>query len=254
MSTAIGFADARETVPYVEWDDFYADLYYRDAPHRWAQGEHVAFIGKTNCGKTTLAYYLLEMRQYVTILATKPKSPSLDRFAAAHGYRVFTEWPRNITPQAAPKRVIWPHIRQLNEVTNQRYHIGMTLNAVFTEYNWCIYADELRYVTQTLNLGAAVEIILMQGRELGLSFMGGMQRPKFVPLVIYSQSSHLFFWRELDINNLERISAINSVDSRFVARVVTQLADHEFLYVHTPTGYMARSMAPAPGPSKGGEK
>jgi DNA helicase HerA-like ATPase len=104
----------------------------------------------------------------------------------------------------------------------------------------------LRFITDTLKLNDAVELFLQQGRELGISFIGGMQRPKFVPLLVYSQSSHLFFWQEKDVNNLERISAINSVDSRFIARVVTQLEEHEFLYIHSPTGYMCRSMAPNP--------
>lgn len=235
-----------DDVPFQEWAAFYADRYYAKRPARWNQGEHIALIGKTNCGKTTVARALLPIRDYVTVLGTKPRSESLDRFAREDHYRIFREWPEKTPAEGSPKRLLWPIMRNLGDTANQRRQIGMAMNSIFTEYGWTLYSDELRYITETLGLSKAVEIFLMQGRELGISFVGAMQRPRFVPLTMYSQSTHLFFWRESDQRNLEVISAINSIDSYFVSSVITQLEDHEFLYIHSPTGYMVRSKAPNP--------
>jgi len=237
--------EVRTTVPFHEWDDFLLDMRNLNG-HPWKQGQHVALIGKTGCGKTTLANAILPIRHNTVVIATKPVSPSLEKFGKENGYARIETWDPKANPATMPKRILWPPVSNFAHVPRQRYVIGMAFNDIYGVGKWCIYVDELRFITDTLKLNDAVELFLQQGRELGISFIGGMQRPKFVPLLVYSQSSHLFFWQEKDVNNLERISAINSVDSRFIARVVTQLEEHEFLYIHSPTGYMCRSMAPNP--------
>ncbi|MGY5107128.1 hypothetical protein, partial [Streptomyces sp. 900105245] len=72
-------------VPLVPWESFVPRF-------RWRQGEHVALIGPTGSGKTHAAFWLLPMRDYVCILATKPKDESLDRFGKKNGYRKLKEW------------------------------------------------------------------------------------------------------------------------------------------------------------------
>lgn len=238
------------TVPSVDWNDFREMLW--NGPQMWRQGEHVALIGHTGCGKSTLALDgLLPMRKFVSILATKPYSPTLKQYIKANRYEQYEAWPDKVPALKSPRRAIWPDVRTVGRIANQRYQIGHAMERMYAEGRWCVYADELRYVSDDLNLSTLVELMLQQGRELGISFVGGMQRPKFVPLLVYSQSTHLFFWRERDWSNLERISAINMVDSRFTAEVITNLAPHEFLYINTrldpERGGMLRSILPIEG-------
>lgn len=244
----------------MEWEQFIQDMGVLEG-HPWKQGQHIALIGKTGCGKTTLANALLPMRKYVAVIATKPKSESLDKFAATNGYVKYQRWPgtfkeKKVTAQAYPRRILWPPSHTISQaLTSQRAIVGAAFNDIYGTGGWCIYVDELRFISETLGLKFAVELFVQQGRELGISFIGGMQRPKFVPLSIYANSSHFFFWQEKDVRNLETISAINSVDSFFIRNVMTQLPEHEFLYIHSPDGYMCRSMAPDPnGSQKGGDK
>lgn len=222
--------EVRTQVPYVEWNVFLLGMRNVNA-HPWKQGQHVALIGKTGCGKTTLANALLPIRGNTVVIATKPVSKSLEKFGADNGYARIEKWDPKENPDLMPKRILWPPVSNFAHVSRQRYVIGMAFNDIYGVGNWCIYVDELRFITQTLKLNDAVELFLQQGRELGISFIAGMQRPKYVPLLVYSQSSHLFFWQEKDVNNLERISAINSVDSHFIANVVTALEEFEYLYI-----------------------
>lgn len=251
MTTSVIAAAA----PELDWARFHAGLRMtgpvgatmegKPAEITWRQGEHVAFIGQTGCGKTTLAYQLLPIRKYVVVLATKPKSPSLSRFAKDASYDVIPEWPMK-GKRAGPRRILWPSTSNFSQVVKQREVIRTAFDDIYAAGGWAIYADELPFVTDTLKLRFQWEIFLMQGRELGVSVLGGMQRPKFVPLATYTNSTHLFFWRERDDNNLERISEINSIDPDLVAEIVTHLPDHQFLYVNSRNGYMCRSIAPNP--------
>jgi hypothetical protein len=87
---------------------------------------------------------------------------------------------------------------------------------------------------------------LLQGRALGLSLVAATQRPKFVPLEVYDQSTHLFFWRDNDENNLRRLAEINANNSRLLKFIIPNLERYQVLYVNTRTGDMARTRAPAP--------
>lgn len=237
-----------EEVPLLPWEDFLTGMQMDGSGRTWKQGEHVALIGKTGCGKTTLANAILPIRKYVTVVATKPKSPSLEKFMAENDYKRYKTWPKpgKDNPALSPRRVLWPPAPTLSAVGSQRQVIWDMMNDMYGTGGWCLYVDELRFITETMNLGKHIELFLMQGRELNISVVAGMQRPKFVPLTMYSQSRHLFFWAEKDVNNLERIGAINSIDSRFLAGVVTELPPHQFLYINSDTGYLCRSMAPDP--------
>jgi hypothetical protein len=77
-----------------------------------------------------------------------------------------------------------------------------------------------------------------------ISLVVATQRPAFVPLEVYDQSQHLFFWRDNDERNLKRISGISWLNAAYVQALVASLERHEVLYINTPTGLMYRTTAP----------
>lgn len=232
-----------DVVPQLDWEEFSNRFAMGDLA--WLQGEHVSLIGPTGSGKTTLAYFLLPFRQYSIVLATKPKSPSLTRFGRDHGYKVMRDW-KWYPPSRVPKRIIWPQMNNITDTINQGRVIGETLGNVFTEGGWCLYIDELRYVTETLGYKRWVNLYLLQGRELGISLVVGSQRPAWIPLEVFDQATHLFFWNDRDDRNLSRISGISSMDTYTIRETILGLKTHEFLYINTRTGRMIRSKAPNP--------
>ena len=84
----------------------------------------------------------------------------------------------------------------------------------------------------------------MQGRALDLSLVAGTQRPAWVPLEMYSQATHVFFWRTSDRRDLDRIGGLGAHDPQTIRAVVRNLRKHEALYVNTRTGALVRTTAP----------
>jgi energy-coupling factor transporter ATP-binding protein EcfA2 len=212
----------------------------------WNQGEHVAMIGPTGSGKTTLALSLLPRRQYVLAYGTKPKDATLDRLVRSAGWRLVRTIDKmpNVV-RGATRIVFWPKFLTPDDQARQAYQIGASMRQAFVDGGWCLFIDELWYMEKVLGLGRMVESLLTQGRSIGLSIVCGTQRPAHVTLLIYDQCSHLFLWRDNDERNLKRLSGINGLNAEVIRSTVATLARHEVLYVNTRTGYMAVTKAPA---------
>lgn len=227
-----------ESVPLVPWDEFVPRF-------KWVQGEHVGLIGPTGAGKTNLAFWLLPMRTYVTVLATKPKDTSLDKFGKRNGYKVLREWTK-ATAKQMPRRILWPNARSLNADIEQQRVFTDALGSIFVQGGWCVYIDELWYVGTVLNMTRIVKKYLQQARSTGISLVVSSQRPAWIPVEVYDQSTHLFFWRENDERNLSRISGIGWLSAKLIQHTVARLPKYHVLYVNTRTGDMMITRPPKP--------
>lgn len=223
--------------PRVAWDDFIRDHL------NWKAGEHFSLIGPTGQGKTHMLLNLLPLRTYVTVCATKPEDDSMDRLIAT-GYAKIERWV-SVPAEDMPRRVLWPNASRINARVNQKRVFEDALDKIFRERGWCVALDELWYMINVLGLGDEVRMYLLQGRSLGISLVAATQRPAFVPLEIYDQSTHLMFWRDNDERNLARISGISYHSSGLIRQIVSQLEHHQVLYINTRTGAMLRTRAPA---------
>lgn len=231
--------------PRIPWETFL------DEYMEWKQGEHVGLIGPTNSGKTSLLIHILPEQPYVVVFATKPHDSTMD-YLIDHGYARMERWDSKLSPMKVPRRVLWPNAKELDSDEYQRTVFKDALNRIYRERGWCVALDEGWYFVNHLKLGHEVKKYLLQARSLKISLVFATQRPASIPLEVYDQSTHLFFWRDNDERNLERLSGISWLSANFVKYVVAQLEPHQVLYVNTRTGKMVRTRAP--GPVKGGEK
>ena len=222
--------------PRMPWDKFITDVF------KWEQGEHVALIGPTGQGKTTLLTQLLPLHPFVTVFATKPRDESMERLIRT-GYYPIKRW-QSLDPAEYPRRVLWPDASSLNSVEHQREVFHDAFSRIYREGGWTVAIDELWYINNVLKLEMDVKLYLLQARALGISLLAATQRPAWVPLEIYDQSTHLFFWRDNDETNLRRLSGISFRSADLIRSVVSELERFQVLYINTRTGEMLRTRAP----------
>lgn len=232
--------------PVVSWDDFLNFVF------EWDQGEHVGTIGPTGSGKTTLTYSILPLRKYVVFFATKPKDPTLEAFGQSGGYKVIESWPpmkgkvhrRPYTADEMPRRLLWPDARSMGAVDRQQRVFQNAFWSIYEEGSWCLVADELWLMTRILKLEDETRVMLQQARSNDISLVLGSQRPSRIPVEVFDQSTHLFFFRDNDELNLKRIGGVGWLSSGPIRAFAANLEPHQFLYVNTRMGWMYRSTAP----------
>lgn len=230
-------AQLSNEAPRVPWEVFLSKIF------RWEAGEHVALIGPTGQGKTTLAAQLLPLHKYVTIFATKPKDKTMSALSKIKGYDIYDRW-RSIDADQSPRRIIWPDAKRLDSDKQQKLIFHDAFAKIYREQGWTLYLDELHYISNELGLSKEVRTYEMQARALEISLVVATQRPANVPLEIYDQSTHLFFWLDNDERNLSRLSGISWKSANLVRRVIANLEMHQVLYINTRTGKMFRTRAP----------
>jgi len=174
----------------------------------------------------------------VAVIATKPRDELLSQFRE-DGYEVIRRWPPP-TPLINPRVCFWPRIASPSDIPAQKEAIRIALVDMYRSGGWTIYFDELNYLTQFLRLSPLVELLWRQGRSLGVSVVGGTQRPFHVPLLAYDQATHLFFWQDSDVVNLKRLAGMGgAVPTKTVLSAVASLEGHSCLYLNTRTGRVA---------------
>lgn len=248
MSTTTDAPTTGRLVPgvsNVEWDAF--SSYFAGA---WRQGEHVTFLGHTGSGKTTLAVEVLQRRSFVVALGVKPKDDTLERLVREQKWKRVREWAQRPAIQqhdTGQRIVLWPKYVTPEDEQNLQWQLDRALREMFAAGNWTVFADELFIICKQLRLAGLMEKYWTLGRSIGLTVVGGSQRPAHIPLLAYDQATHLFLWRDNDETNLRRLAGLGGVHSALVRRTVPALPKHVALYLNTRTGEMATTQAPAPG-------
>jgi hypothetical protein len=171
----------------------------------------------------------------------------MDRLIAT-GYLRMDRW-STIDPRRAPRRVLWPSAANLDSDETQRSTFKDAMERIYRERGWCVVIDEGSFFINNLGLKREVKTYLMQGRSLGISLVFATQRPVDVPLEVYDQSTHLFFYRDNDERNLQRLSGISWRSADLIRHIVANLEQYQALYINTRTGEMYRTRVPGPIPA-----
>lgn len=222
---------------YVEWSQFLDQW-------KWKQGEHLTAVGPTGKGKTTFLVEALTKRDAIIFFATKKKDSTVDRLAK-RGYKIVDDY-RKINPEIHTRYILKPPFPNVGATELKLLHQQIYRDAlmyVFRSGGWCVVADEIRYLTDTLKLQNEMELLWLQGRSLHITIACATQRPRAIPLEAYDQATHLVFWRDNDRQNQQRIAEISGVDidPKELMREVANLPGHQLLYVNTRTGQGIRT-------------
>ena len=170
--------------PYINWAEFYEHM-----DDTWEAGQHMAMVGMNGSGKTVLMRELLDIRDYVVFIATKPQDKSLYEPLLAKGYVMTDKFdPKNLEH---PKVIFRPPLKAVTREAEaeQRLAIDEALKGIYLTGGWCVALDEVRYLTEQLKLTNILNLLWLQGRSLGVTLVAGTQRPVSVPLNMFEPGS-----------------------------------------------------------------
>jgi hypothetical protein len=206
----------------------------------WEQGQHIAIIGPTGQGKTTLAIDLLENRvKYlgasVCIIATKQTDSQLSKLAR-NGWRIVREWPPTYEERTTRRIIFWPKYGRAStsaKANRQRYLEAF--DGILSEHNWTVYLDEVIYVTEQLRLRHLLDEYWNTGRSSGITLVASSQGATWVPRAMMTQQSWVACFKMRDFQVVQRTAEIAGDRKRYVPEI-NSLRNHEFLLVETLSG------------------
>lgn len=219
---------------------------------RYQAGEHATFIGKTQSGKTTLAFELLKRTTTPelpgVILVMKPRDPTVSRWVKPLRYKRVASWPPPTAskwhPAPPPGWVLWPRLGDIDR-DNARLHTQFrrALGESYTQaarnprrrQGRIVFADEVVGLAAELNLADELNAVWMRGSGMGLGLWAATQRPFFAPQLMYSAPVHLFLHTDPDKRNRDRLKEIGGVNAQLVQAICDPdagvMREHEFLYI-----------------------
>jgi hypothetical protein len=227
-------------IPVVSYTEFWEEFY-------WQQSKHITIVGPTGCGKTTLELDLMNEREYIIFLGTK-EIDDVQAELGPLGFRIARD-PKEISLDIAHKWVLHPgaiKLRGEGAIAMKQRLRGFyqeALDYTFAQTAWAVIIDEGRFICQFLGLKDEVSLLYLQGRSQHNSVVMGTQRPAWVALEAFDAATHLFFFKDNDIKNIQRIAELAGLDKRAVMAAVPQLESTEdeggqFLYYNTRSDKM----------------
>lgn len=196
----------------------------------WKQGEHIAIVGPTGSGKTTVAKDIVSIRGYAVMLAVKKFDDTIELFKKA-GFKIIKKWP----PDHLDKHVIlWVKPDNLEALASQREKLQAALEDIYISGGWCIYFDEAGYIAGHLGLSQQLSVLLNQGRSSYISIVCAMTRPRSmtarIPSETLNQCRHLLIFRYTDEREIKTISEIAGIPYRNMVQYQQELDKHDFIY------------------------
>lgn len=185
-------------------------------------------IGKTGCGKTTLARFLVEDKMKPYSVTWNPKgSEAISRWPHHHVSSLNALY--DAADEGHQRIVFTPHPYLAEDAAEQEELFYW----VYENRHRRFYIDEATAIVYGGSKAPRGLLALInRGRERGISTLVATQRPSGVPLNILSESEHYYIFKTLLPQDRQRVEAITGIS----VEAQGELSDHEFFYFSLSRG------------------
>jgi hypothetical protein len=218
----------------VPWEQFLAFM-----GDTWEPGQHVANIGPTGEGKTTVNVGLVGTRDYVLALDPKGEDDTLE----ASGWTRVTRIPGEYMPALSEDRKRWRRIWQdIAEGRPARVIVGgradsadqdarlvdlMRRSIAFARYSqgWTLYVDEFELMSsqRMFDLGAPIERMLISARRAKTSVVTSYQAAAWVSKHATRQARWAIMYATGDRDMIKNVASSMGRDWQALAEAVDEL-------------------------------
>lgn len=165
-----------------------------------ARTDRLVLVGQTGSGKTTLARYLLTGRKWKVVLDYKGRMSWPE-------YTVVTTLKALVRSKAQALLYRPSYAESVNIETCARLW-----EFLYKRGNTTIYNDETAATTKGDTYPYYFGACLMRGRECGVELWSGTQRPSRIPMIVLSESEHVYAFNLRLPQDRERIESITGID------------------------------------------
>ena len=227
-----------ELPPFIRWDRFMTQF-------KWETGQHLTSIGPTGSGKTVLNRYLLRRRRWVVVLGVKARDPELYGAFKEDGYQLTQRFDADPDSPAEHGLVLFVPKTDKHGAEARAERSKAFRRAVNDVYDsripWCVYCDDVQYLSDQLKLAPELEELWMLARSEGKMVAASSQEPVNIPVMAYSAATHLFLFKNPDLYRARRMGELSGVNREIATETIMSLPKFEFLYINKNTGMMCRS-------------
>lgn len=210
---------------------------------RFEQGEHIAVIGPSGQGKTTLSLDLLdgfhERGGSILVLANKPSDKLLTKLQK-EGWPRIRQWPPNYDHRVKRRVLFWPSYGRASTAKRNRPAFEYALDCALNEGSWFVYVDETRYFIEQLGMRYLFDEYWNSARSSNVTVVAASQGTTWINRTMIEQESWMFCFKPKHVE--ARKDLADAAGDRDIRDELLELGDHEFLIVHTPSGerYISR--------------
>lgn len=251
MTVALPAPGRSEVFAGVRVHRFPVDDFLESGRWSYETGQHVTFLGPTDCGKTTLGFKLIKYSARPTLpaftLVMKPHEKrnretgrkesgdkTVEKYSRELGHPIIRTWPPPLSMKwrKPPGMIVWPkHSFDIDADDAMLKRVfGRVLRDLYAEGDCIIFGDEVYGLAAELGLQKQLIALWTRGRTMGAGLWSASQRPANVPLWAYSMASHVFIHHDPDKATRDRYRDIGGVDPKLIGAIVERLPEHAWLY------------------------